>query len=188
MNLFKKALFLIVFIIYGCTPYLSVTEVTEKLNVSNEISFDDSARNIVQNTPSAYFRLNQKDKDVVIKEYAQFFRDQSSGTGISMSKIRNLSMSDRLICNSTHYYKIKYDYTRTEITPYLDSIALSLNIQSYGKENVHFNEVSKVLTLNLKEERIAVYDEDKSWKILLVNGVDNDTYYGTGFSKCVQKN
>lgn len=184
----KKAVFLIAFIIYGCAPYLSVTEVAEKLNVPNEISFDDRAQNIVQNTPSAYFQLNKKDKDVVIKEYAQFYRDQSTGTGISRSKIRNLSMSERFKCNSTYFYKIKYEYTKTEITPYLDSTALSLNIASYGKENVFFNEVSKVLTLNLTEERIVVYDEDKSWKILPIDGVDNDTYYGTGFSKCVQKN
>lgn len=184
----KKSVFLIAFIIYGCSPYLSDSKIIEKVNNAFQVTLDERADFTVQNTPSAYFDLNKKDRDVLKKEYAQFYRDQSADTDISWSDIKDVHVSDRLKCNNQLYYKIKYNYTKTEITPYLDSTALSLNIESYGKENVFFDKLSSVLTLNITEESIIVLDKDKSWKILPIEGVDNDTYYGTGFSKCVQKN
>lgn len=63
------------------------------------------------------------------------------------SDVGDLRIQDINKCNSTHFYNVKHIIDKTQMTPYLDSIALELNYKSYGKENVNFDSNSKIFLL-----------------------------------------
>jgi hypothetical protein len=181
----KKNIVIIIFlaiIAFRCSPRLNYNEIASKVNRINQSELGERADAIIGNTPSAFYE--QRDKESRKKELTKLF--ENSDLKINYSDIKNLVVDSRKKCNIVFYYKIRYEVTRSEFAPYLDSTALSFNYKNYGKENVIFNDSSKILTTSRTEDKILIFDDDKSRKILELTSSHLDRYYGNGFSQCVK--
>jgi hypothetical protein len=173
----------------SCAPKLTFTEIEERVNADYIAFNENDVEYEFNNTPVKY-----------LKGYGEEgFRKKLQKTYESRKKskypplfddIGDLRTQEINKCNSTYFYKVKYIVDKAQMTPYLDSIALELNCKHYGKENVNFNQNSKILQTRLKKEGILIFDKDKVWKLLNYKSFDEqsyDIYFGKGFSECVKK-
>lgn len=173
---------LLICIFYSCAPKLSISEIELRINKKNTASFEGDVEYLLKNTPKKY-----------LKEYGEsLFREKLTKIydnrkyPIGYSDIGELAIQDRNKCNSFYYYKVTYKVTKAQMTPYLDSTALKLNQDKYGKKNVIFNSNSKILHVTEDKNSILIFDKDRKWKVLNLDKKNLDKYYGGGFSKCLK--
>lgn len=168
---------------YNCSPKLKVYEIEQKLNENHEALFKGDIEALLKNIPKRYMIEQGEDnlRKVLVKRYSNVKYP------IRNSEISNLNILDKGKCNSFYYYKVNFISDKSQITPYLDSIALKLNEEKYGREHVSFNPNSKILQIREKKTKILVLDKDKNWKILNLDGQSLSENYGEKFWFCIEK-
>jgi len=174
---------LLICIFYSCVPKLSISEIELRINKKNTASFEGDVEYLLKNAPKKYLKdYGESDfREMLTKIY------DNRKYPIGYSDIGELAILDRNKCNSFYYYKITYKVTKAQMTPYLDSTALKLNQDTYGKKNVIFNSNSKILHVTECKTSILIFDKDRKWKILDLDKEKSlDKYYGDRFYKCLK--
>ncbi len=173
---------LLYFTLYSCSPKLKITEIEQIVNENNRASFEGNIEYLLKNMPKKYLKeFSEKAvREKLIKKYKN--RDYP----VAFSQIGELVVKDRNRCNSSYYYEIRYKVTTSRMTPYLDSTALKLNQNNYGKENVTFNPNSKILHITKEKPKFLIFDNDKNWKLLDIDKESLNKYYGKEFLECTQ--
>tara|TARA_Y100000815_G_scaffold229759_1_gene219260 strand:- start:534 stop:1070 length:537 start_codon:yes stop_codon:yes gene_type:complete len=167
---------------------LTFTQIEERIN-EDYIAFNENDIEYeYDNTPVKY--LKEYGEEGFRKKLQKTY-DSKKNTKypVIFNDIGELKVQEIDKCNSTYFYKVKYTIDKSQMTPYLDSIALDRNYKSYGKENVNFNPNSKILQTRLRKESILIFDKDKVWKLLTYKDFDEKLYdrlFGKGFSDCVK--
>tara|TARA_B100000949_G_scaffold227326_1_gene233605 strand:- start:580 stop:1185 length:606 start_codon:yes stop_codon:yes gene_type:complete len=180
--------FILIVILSSCAPKLTFTQIEERIN-EDYIAFNENDIEYeYDNTPVKY--LKEYGEEGFRKKLQKTY-DSKKNTKypVIFNDIGELKVQEIDKCNSTYFYKVKYTIDKSQMTPYLDSIALDRNYKSYGKENVNFNPNSKILQTRLRKESILIFDKDKVWKLLTYKDFDEKLYdrlFGKGFSDCVK--
>ena len=170
----------------ACAPSLTIYQIEKKINNNYKAFVDQNIDHMVENTPKEY--LEAYGKKEVKEKLTKIFKNKGESTKV-YNKISSLHVRGRLKCNKYYFYTVSYKVKSTEYTPYIDSTALALNINNYGKKNVQLEGVRPniFLTITKSEEEILIYDKDKKWKILHLNQEKSiDKYYNHLFSKCLK--
>jgi hypothetical protein len=184
MNFKRYILYIILFCSFlSCARKLNVSEIKLKINSRNTALFEGNVDQIVKNTPKKYLKTYGESsfRELLTKVYS------NKKDPILYSNIGDLHIQDNGKCNSYSYYKVTYRVRSSQMTPYLDSIALLRNEKKYGEENVTFLYNSKILEISEEKSEILIFDKDHRWKII---NYDMETLlenYGSKFLDCIEK-
>ncbi|WP_136482346.1 hypothetical protein [Cognatitamlana onchidii] len=173
---------------FNCAPKLTYIEIKEKVNnkyiALNEKDFEYEYNNL----PEKYI-MEYGEEGLIKKLQETYELRKKDKFPITYDDIGDFKIQPINKCNSTYFYKVKYIVDKVQMTPYLDSLALERNYKNYGKENVSFNSILKILEVRLYKEDILIFDKDKVWKLLAFKDFDSQLYdrlFRKGFSECVK--
>lgn len=169
---------------FSCSPKLKIYEIEKKINENHIDLFEGNVEALLKNIPKKYSKEQGENnlRERLNKRY------KNRKYPIRNSQISGLNIQNEGKCNSYKYYKVDYVFDKSQMTPYLDSIALKRNEEKYGKKNVNFNPNSKILHIRHKKTKILILDKDENWKILNLNKQSLSDNYGVKFWNCIKSN